>query len=75
MRPVLEDSYVDVVERLFREFEGHHLLSVISDVVAECRDQLKGETPITAFPEMLERWARQRLTDLPTTHREHQRTG
>ncbi len=52
MGPVLEDSYVDVVERLFREFEGHHLLSVISDVVAECRDQLKGETPITAFPEV-----------------------
>jgi len=72
---VVDDSYVDVVERLFRELEGRHLLSVISDVVAECRDQLNGETPVTAFPEMLERLARQRLTDLPSTHRDHQHTG
>jgi len=48
---VLTDSYADVVERLFEEFEGRHLLSVVSDVTSECLHDLQGQTPETAMPE------------------------
>ncbi len=53
-------SYADVVERLFGEFENRYPLSVIVDTVHECRAQLSC-SPETAMPELLERRARQRL--------------
>ena len=54
------DSYADVVERLFGEFEDRYPLSVIVDPVQECRAQLSC-SPETAMPELLERLGRQRL--------------
>jgi hypothetical protein len=54
--------YADVVERLFREFEGSIPLPTIVEVTHACRDQLSG-SPITAMPELLERLVRQRLHD------------
>lgn len=55
------DSYADVVERLFGEFEDRYPLSVIVAAVQECRVQLPC-SPATAMPELLERLARQRLS-------------
>jgi hypothetical protein len=59
-------SYADVIERLFREFEGSLPLPVIVEVTHVCRQQLSG-SPITAMPELLERLARQRLHDMTPT--------
>jgi len=55
--------YADVIERLFREFEGSVPLPVIVEVTHVCREQLSG-SPITAMPELLERLVRQRLHDM-----------
>lgn len=64
------DSYCDVTERLFAEFEQVHPLPAIAAAVRQCRQDLEGGAPRGAFPELLERLARQRLTDLqPSTHR------
>ncbi len=52
--------YADVIERLFREFEGAVPLPVIVKVTNVCRHQLSGSSP-TAMPELIERLARQRL--------------
>lgn len=60
-----DESYADVVERLFRGFEDRHSLSVIADVVAACRHELDGQTPMPARAELIYRLARQRLLDLP----------
>jgi len=57
------DSYCDVTERLFGEFERVHRLPVIALVVGQCRVDLEG-SPRGAVPELLERLARQRLMDL-----------
>lgn len=57
-------SYADVVERLFREFEGRFPLTVVVEAVHECRGQLSC-VPESAMPEMLERLARQRLNSTP----------
>lgn len=54
--------YIDVVERLYRDFEDRHSLSTILDVVRECQAQLDGQVPAESHPELLERLARQRLT-------------
>jgi len=59
---VTEFSYADVVERLFREFNGQHPLPVIVDVVRGCLTDLEGQVPPGALAELLERSARQRLT-------------
>ena len=56
-------SYCDVTERMFREFERVHPLPVIAGVVRQCREDLVG-SPRGALPELLERLARQRLSDL-----------
>jgi len=56
-------SYCDVTERMFREFERVHPLPVIAGVVRQCRKDLVG-SPRGALPELLERLARQRLSDL-----------
>ncbi len=59
---VTEFSYADVVERLFREFNGQHPLPMIVDVVRACLTDLEGQVPSGALAELLERSARQRLT-------------
>ena len=58
-----DQSYADVTERLFRAFEGVHPLPVITAVVAQCRTDLDS-VATGAIPELLERLAHQRLTDL-----------
>ena len=40
-----EFSYADVVERLFREFNGQHPLPLIVDVVRACLTDLEGQVP------------------------------
>lgn len=57
------ESFCDVTERLFGEFERVHRLPVIALVVGQCRVDLEG-APSGALPELVERLARQRLTDL-----------
>ena len=54
------DSYVDVVERLFREFDWALPLPEIARLVGQCRQDWVGTTGL----EGLEDEARQRLTDL-----------
>ena len=54
------DSYVDVVERLFREFDWALPLPEIAKLVGECRQDWLASTGL----EGLEHTARQRLTDL-----------
>jgi len=61
-----DDSYCDVTERLFGEFERVHPLPVIAAVVRQCRNDLEGSPP-GALPEVLERLARQRLSDLQSS--------
>lgn len=64
-----DDSYADVVERLFRDFEDRHPLWMISDVVAGCRSELDAQTAAPARSEMIERLARQRLLDMHDRYR------
>ena len=54
---------IDVTERLMAEFEDRLGLQLVSGVVSACRRDLQG-TPSGPMPELLERLARQRLTDL-----------
>jgi len=56
-------SCADVTERLFHMFEAVHPLPVITAVVRQCRTDLDG-VPSGAIPELLERLASQRLSDL-----------
>lgn len=58
-----EVSNCDLTERLFAEFESLHPLPEITAVVRQCVADLRG-APRDALPELLERSARQRLTDL-----------
>ncbi|MGX7678728.1 hypothetical protein ACSMXN_07500 [Jatrophihabitans sp. DSM 45814] len=60
-------GYADLVERMFHEFEDQHQLVVIRKIVAECQSDLMGEAGSPALPELLERLARQRLSNLPRT--------
>jgi len=62
------DSYCDVTERLFAEFERVHRLPVIAQVVGQCRVDLEG-APSGALPELVERLGRQRLTELAPSAR------
>ena len=63
------ESYPDLLERLFVAFEKIHTFTVIEDVVAQCQRDLAGETTPGAHLELLERLARQRLTDMSPTRR------
>lgn len=54
------ESFADMVERLFREFEDRHTLSHILEVVRKAREDLS-DSPPAARPELVERLARQRL--------------
>ncbi len=58
-----DPSYADVTERLFRTFHAVHPLPVITAVVQQCRTDLDS-VPSGAMPELLERLAHQRLSDL-----------
>lgn len=51
-------------ERLMAEFGGRVDLPTITTVVLRCRRDLSG-TPAPAMPELLERYARQRLMQVP----------
>ena len=61
---VSDFSYADVVERLFREFDGQLPLPTIVEVVHQCLADLQGQAPPGALAELLERSARQRLSGL-----------
>lgn len=61
------DSYPDLLERLFIAFEETHTFNVIQDVSAQCRRDLTGETTQGGYLELIERLARQRLTNLAPT--------
>jgi hypothetical protein len=54
------DSYADVVERLFGEFDGALPLPEIARLVGQCRQHWSGSRAL----EGLENEARQRLRDL-----------
>ena len=58
----MADPLVEVVERVYGDFADRATLAEVLAVVARCRDDL--DTPsAAALPEMVERLARQRLTD------------
>ncbi len=61
------DSYPDLLERLFAAFEKIHTFAAIEDVAAQCQRDLAGQTSPGAQLELLERLARQRLTDMSST--------
>lgn len=61
------DSYADLLERLFANYEERHTYAAIENITTECRTQLAGQTAPGAHLEMLERLVRQRLDDLPPT--------
>jgi hypothetical protein len=59
------ESLADVTERLFREFEPRVSLRTIVTTVRQCRSDLeRAGNPQPALPELIERLARQRLTEL-----------
>jgi hypothetical protein len=55
----------EVIARLAREFESSLPPSVVTEVVCQCAEHLRGN-PEPALPELLERLARQRLVFLDT---------
>jgi hypothetical protein len=65
------DSYADVVERLFGEFDGALPLPEIARLVGQCRQHWSGSSAL----EGLESEARQRLTDLSRLARSDPLTG
>jgi hypothetical protein len=56
-------SIAEITERLFAEFAPRVSLTTIVAAVRQCRSDLDG-TAESALPEMVERLARQRLTEL-----------
>lgn len=56
------DTITDVVNRLHQEFGAQLARAEILAVVHQCHDQLDS-VAADAMPELLERLARQRLTD------------
>jgi len=64
---VSAESLAEVTERLLGEFEPRLSLGTIVATVREChRDLEDAGTPQPALPELVERLARQRLTELAT---------
>lgn len=63
------DSFADMLERLFAEYELRHSLMVIRAVVTRCQDELAGQPSPAAELELLDRLARHRLNELPPTRR------
>jgi len=58
-----ESSFADIIERLFGQFDTKLSLKVITTVVRDAREQLRG-SPLGALPELTERLAFERLTTL-----------
>ena len=58
----MSDALVEVALRLYEEFEHHVTLGAILDIIDECRHDLDLATE-EGLPELIERLARQRLTD------------
>jgi hypothetical protein len=58
-----DTSYAGVVERLLRDYETDLDIGTVVSVVQECRAELQGE-PVGAMPELTERLARIRLSQL-----------
>jgi hypothetical protein len=58
-----DQSFADMIERLFQQFEGELPLTAILRVARESRRQLSG-SPAGAMPELTERLAIERLTTL-----------
>ena len=58
----MSDALADFAERLMAEFEGQIGLDVVSRVVRDCVRDLAA-VPVEALPELVERCARQRLTE------------
>lgn len=58
----MANSLADVTERLFRDLQPDVALADIIEVVRRCREDLD-TAPAEALPELVERLARQRLTD------------
>lgn len=54
-------SVADVAERLMACYEDSIPLATVSAVVLEARDELTGQVPDPALPELLHRLAEQRL--------------
>jgi hypothetical protein len=65
----MADPLVEVAVRVYADFAEHATLAEVLAVIARCRNDL--HTPTTAaLPELVQRLARQRLTDridLPTS--------
>lgn len=55
-----DGSFADMIERLFRRFEGRLPLTTIVRIARESREQLSG-SPAGAMPELTERLAIERL--------------
>lgn len=62
-------SIADVTERLFAEFETQLPVTTIAATVRQSSDDIDS-VPEPALPELVERLARQRLTDLAGQHPE-----
>jgi hypothetical protein len=60
----MADPLLDVVERLYAEVASSLTLAQVLAVVGRCRTELDAPSP-DAQPELVERLARQRLTELP----------
>jgi hypothetical protein len=58
-----DESYADIMERMFREYEAVLDLPSITRIVNGCRHDLQG-IPAGALPELTERLARHRLAVL-----------
>ena len=58
----MADPLVEVAVRVYADFAGHATLAEVLTVIGRCRSDL--DTPsAAALPELVERLARQRLTD------------
>jgi hypothetical protein len=68
----MADPLLDVVERLYAEVASSLTLAQVLAVVGRCRTELDAPSP-DAQPELVERLARQRLTDLIAASATHSR--
>lgn len=59
----MADPFVEVAVRVYGDFADHATLAQVLAVIEGCRDDLDTTPSAAALPEMVERLARQRLTD------------
>jgi hypothetical protein len=65
------DSYADLLERLSATYNDRHSHATIGHIANQCRSDLVGQTSTGTGFELLERLARQRLDDLPSSLASH----